>query len=98
MSDVIVGLDIGSNFIRTVIGEYTDTDTFQIIGLGKVPSPGLRNGTIVNIESTMNAIKQSIEDAEMDSGCEVHSCVPAIGGIQIKSWDSNGMVQVAGSK
>ncbi len=98
MSDVIVGLDIGSNFIRTVIGEYTDTDTFQIIGLGKVLSPGLRNGTIVNIESTMNAIKQSIEDAEMDSGCEVHSCVPAIGGIQIKSWDSNGMVQVAGSK
>ena len=83
MSDVIVGLDIGSNYIRTVIGEYTDTDTFQIIGLGKVPSPGLRNGTIVNIESTMNAIKQSIEDAEMDSGCEVYSCVPAIGGIQI---------------
>ena len=98
MSDVIVGLDIGSHFIRTVIGEFTDNNTFQIIGIGKVPSPGLRNGTIVNIEATMNAIKQSIEDAEMDSGCEVSSCVPAIGGVQIKSWDSSGMVQVAGSK
>lgn len=98
MSDVIVGLDIGSHFIRTVIGEFIDNNTFQVIGIGKVPSPGLRNGTIVNIEATMNAIKQSIEDAEMDSGCEVSYCVPAIGGVQIKSWDSSGMVQVAGSK
>ena len=76
MSDVIVGLDIGSHFIRTVIGEFIDNNTFQVIGIGKVPSPGLRNGTIVNIEATMNAIKQSIEDAEMDSGCEVSYCVP----------------------
>lgn len=97
MSDIIVGLDIGANSIRTVIGEFTD-DRINIIGLGKVPSPGLRNGTIVNIESTMQAIKQSIENAEMDSGCEVQSCICAIGGVQIKSWDSSGMVQVAGSK
>ena len=98
LSDVVVGLDIGSNFIRTVIGEFTDNNKIQIIGLGKTPSPGLRNGTIVNIESTMQAIRKSIEDAEMDSGCEVHSCISAIGGVQIKSWDATGMGQVAGSK
>lgn len=97
MSDIIVGLDIGSNFVRTVIGEFTDSK-LEIIGLGKAASPGLRNGTIVNIESTMQAIRNSIEAAEMDSGCEVHSCISAIGGVQIKSWDATGMVQVAGSK
>ena len=67
MSDIIVGLDVGYSFIRTVIGEFTDNNGIQIIGLGKTPSPGLRNGTIVNIESTMQVIKKSIEQAEMDS-------------------------------
>jgi len=98
LSDIIVGLDVGYSFIRTVIGEFTDNNGIQIIGLGKTPSPGLRNGTIVNIESTMQVIKKSIEQAEMDSGCEVQSCIYSIGGVQIKSWDSSGMVQVAGSK
>ena len=60
MSDIIVGLDIGSSFVRTVVGEVTENDTVQIIGIGKTPSPGLRNGTVVNIESTMQAIKKSI--------------------------------------
>ena len=96
MSDIIVGLDIGTCFIRTVIGEFTENDTIQIIGVGKTASPGLRNGTIVNIEAVMQAVKKAIEDAEMVSGYEVQACVTAIGGGQIESWDSKGVVVVSG--
>ncbi len=95
MSDIIVGLDIGYSFIRTVVGEFTENNTVQIVGIGKVPSPGLRNGTIVNIEATMQAVKKSIEDAEMISGYEVHSCVAAIGGSQIESENSKGVANVS---
>jgi len=95
VSDIIVGLDIGSSFVRTVVGEVTENDTVQIIGIGKTPSPGLRNGTVVNIESTMQAIKKSIEDAEMVSGYEVMSCVSAIGGSQIESENSKGVASVS---
>lgn len=95
MSDIIVGLDIGSSFVRTVVGEVIENDKVQIIGIGKTPSPGLRNGTVVNIESTMQAIKKSIEDAEMVSGCEVMSCVTAIGGAQIESENSKGVASVS---
>jgi len=95
LSDIIVGLDIGSSFIRTVIGEFTQENSIQIIGLGKAPSPGLRNGTIVNIEATMQAVKKAMEDAELSSGYEVKSCIAAIGGSQIESFDSRGVVVVS---
>lgn len=95
MSDIIVGLDIGNSFIRTAIGEFTENDTIQIVGKGKVPSPGLRNGTIVNIEATMEAVKKSVEEAEMVSGYEVQSCVTAIGGSQIESENSRGVANVS---
>lgn len=96
MSDIVVGLDIGTCFIRTVIGELTDNDRIQIISARKIPSPGLINGTIVNIESVMQSIKEIIEEDETETGYEVRSCVTGIGGGQIESWDSRGVVVVAG--
>ncbi len=95
MSDIIVGLDIGNIFIRTIVGEFTDNGTIQIVGTGKAKSPGLRNGSVVNIEATMQAIKQSIEAAEMVSGYEIHSCVCSIGGTQIESENSKGVATVS---
>ena len=99
MSDIIVGLDVGTSFVRTVVGEFTENDTIQIVGVGKTPSPsqptGLRNGTIVNIEAVMQAVKKSIEAAEMVSGYEVQSCISAIGGSQIESDNSKGVASVS---
>ncbi|AEE16388.1 cell division protein FtsA [Treponema brennaborense] len=96
MSDIIVGLDIGTSFVRAVIGEFTENDTIQIIGVGKSVSTGLRNGAVVNIEATMRALKEAIEAAEMVSGYEVMSCVTGIGGLQIESLNSKGLVAVTG--
>lgn len=95
MSDVIVGLDLGTSTIRVVIGEFTEDNKLQIIGLGSCPSQGLRNGVIVNIEAAMQDLKKAILEAELSSGEEVSSCITAIGGAQIDSLDSRGSVAVA---
>ena len=57
MSGIIVGLDIGTNNIRAVIGETNADNKIEIIGVAKRPSQGLRNGVIVNIDAAMAAIK-----------------------------------------
>ncbi len=46
MSDerIIVGLDIGTTKICTVIGEIASDGVLDIIGEGTVPSDGLRKG------------------------------------------------------
>ena len=79
MSDVIVGLDIGTSVIRAVIGEIDENGTLQIIGVGSAPSTGLRNGVIVNIQATMNTITTAVDSAEFMSGREVESVITGIG-------------------
>ncbi len=99
MSDLIVGLDIGTSNVRCVIGEVTVNPQtlekeLQITGVGVAPSTGLRNGTIVNIESTSQAIKKAVEDAELMSGNQVYTVYTQINGCQVVTQDSQGAVAV----
>lgn len=96
MSEVVVGLDIGTSRIRAVIGEISDAGVFQITGVGTSPSTGLRKGVVVNIENTVRAISQAIEAAELMSGIEVNRCMIGIGGTHIDGLNSRGVVAVTG--
>lgn len=94
MSEIVVGLDIGTCFIKVVIAEQID-DRLEIIGVAKRPSQGLRNGgVIVNIDAAMNSIKETIEAAEQMAGVEVTSVFTAIGGSQTESLNSKGQIGV----
>ncbi len=96
MSNIVVGLDIGTCFVRAVIGVLNDDQSVEIVDVAKKPSAGcLRNGTIVNIEATKHCIHEVIDDLEQHTGLEVHSCVTGIGGVQIDSLNSKGAVAIS---
>lgn len=95
MSDIVVGLDIGTSNVRVVIGEHDENEKLHIIGVGTAPSTGLRSGVIVNIEATMKAVTAAIYDAELMSGHEVNSCFVGIGSTQVDSLNSKGQVSVS---
>lgn len=97
MSETLVGLDIGTSTVRAVIGVFSENGELQITGVGKAPSNGLRNGAIVNIEAATSSVKSAIEAAEMMAGHEVLSLFTAIGGAQVSSMNSTGVVGVAGN-
>jgi cell division protein FtsA len=94
---LIVGLDIGTTKICTVVGEV-NPDGIDIVGLGTHPSVGLRKGVVVNIESTVDSIKRAIEEAELMAGCEITSVYAGIAGGHIKGFNSHGIVAVKGSE
>ncbi len=96
MSDVVVGLDIGTSRIRAVIGEISESGVFQITGVGTGQSTGLRKGVVVNIENTVKTVSQAIEAAELMSGIEVSHCMIGIGGTHIDGLNSRGVVAVTG--
>ena len=94
MSDIIVGLDIGTSNVRVVVASYTEEGNLQVIGIGTSPSTGLKKGVVLNIESTKKAINAAVESAELMSGHEIASCYTAIGGNQIESINQKGFVAV----
>jgi cell division protein FtsA len=90
---VVVGLDLGTTKICTVVGEMVD-DRVNIIGLGTYPSKGLRKGVVINIESTVQSIKKAVEEAELMAGCEITSVYAGIAGGHIKGINSHGVIAV----
>ncbi|KKR26614.1 MAG: cell division protein FtsA, cell division protein FtsA, partial [Microgenomates group bacterium GW2011_GWC1_39_7] len=48
-SQIVVGVDIGSSKIATVIGQLGD-ESINILGVSEVLSRGIRKGQIVDIE------------------------------------------------
>ncbi len=95
--ELIVGLDIGTTKICTVVGELTGND-INIIGIGTHPSIGLRKGVVVNIESTVDSIKKAVEEAELMAGCEISSVYAGIAGGHITGFNSHGVIAVKGSE
>jgi cell division protein FtsA len=92
--DLIVGLDIGTSKIVSVVAELNPEGQLSVLGLGSQPSRGLRRGVVVNIEETVNAISRAIQEVELMAGCKVKEVYTGIAGSHIKSKDSNGMTVV----
>jgi len=92
--DIIVGLDVGTTKICTIVAEVIDEKRLDIIGIGTHPSTGLKKGMVVNIESTVNAIKRSVEEAELMAGIDIGLVYTGIAGGHIKGFNSRGVIAV----
>jgi len=91
-----VGLDIGTKKTVAIIGEITEEQKVEIIGIGVAESRGIRKGVVVNLEETISAIKRAQEEAELMAGVEIDSAYVGISGSHIKSFNSRGVVAVSG--
>src|SRR3989338_9785938 len=95
-SRVLASLDIGSSKIRTVVGTIDDkSEVLNVIGVGTAISSGLRKGSVIDVEETINSIAASLEDAERMAGEPINHIFLGIGGNHIESMDSKGVIAVA---
>ncbi len=93
--DLVVGLDIGTTKICCVVGEVF-ADGVDIIGVGTMPSLGMRKGVVVNIESTVASIKKAVTMAEDIAGCTLEAVYVGIAGNHIKGFNSPGILAING--
>ena len=91
---LIVGLDIGTSKVVALVGEVAADNSVEIIGIGSQPSRGLKRGVVVNIESTVQSIQRAVEEAELMTGCEIHSVYAGIAGSHVRSLNSHGVVAI----
>jgi cell division protein FtsA len=92
--NLIVGLDIGTSKVVSLVGEVGGDGSIELLGVGSQPSRGLKKGVVVNIESTVQSIQRAVEEAELMAGCEIHSVFAGIAGSHVRSLNSHGVVGV----
>ncbi|EOQ89478.1 cell division protein FtsA [Leptospira yanagawae serovar Saopaulo str. Sao Paulo = ATCC 700523] len=93
-SPIITALDLGSSLIKVVIGRLMGDHEIEIIGTGVYPSSGIKNGSIVNIETTTKSIIEAFGDAELMAGQEITSVVVNVSGKSVHGFNEKGIIAV----
>lgn len=95
MDEIIVGIDVGTTKICTLVARL-EADKLRILGVGIEPSDGIRKGIIVDLNAATQAIARSVQKAEQTSGLEITSALVSIAGAHVSSVNSRGVVGVSG--
>jgi cell division protein FtsA len=93
---IIVGIDIGTTKVCTIVARIEGEHSFRVLGVGIEPSAGIKKGNIVDIQAASQAIARSIEKAERTSGMEVTSALVSLAGSHVSSVNSRGVVGISG--
>jgi cell division protein FtsA len=94
MNDIICAIDIGSTICRILIARPDARGGIEVIGVGRVPSKGVRSGVIINIESAIQCIVDAVKEAELMSGLVVGSAYVNITGKHLHGENSRGVVAI----
>jgi cell division protein FtsA len=92
-----VGLDIGTSFVRCVVGvrDQNDPSVISVIGHGMSPNQGMRKGVVMHIDDCAEAIIQAITEAERISGVQIHSATVNVNGGHVTGLNSRGVIAIS---
>lgn len=97
--NLIVGLDIGTSTIKTVVGMINEDNEIDFLGFGKTKSMGVKRGVVIDIGSTVESIAKSISDAKLHSGeQDINSVYATISGNHIQSYTATGRAAISDHK
>lgn len=94
MSDIIVGIDIGTSKVSTVIGEINSDGEVRILGKGIDSCSGVKKGIIVDTDATSASIQNSVKKAEAQSEMKVVSAYVNISGLHVDIINHKSQVNI----
>lgn len=84
-------LEIGTTFVRVIVGELRDDGIVSVIGIGEAASKGIRKGEIVNRDDAIASVRKAIKAAEENLRKSIHSVVLVTSGGQSQAKKSTGI-------
>ena len=97
MGDLVVGLDVGTHKICTIVGEVRPEDVY-VVGLGIEASDGMKKGVVNDVGALSSAIAKSVRKAEKSSGYDINRAFVSVAGSHISSLTSRGLATIVGSR
>ena len=94
MDEIVVGIDVGTTKVCTLVGRVEEENSIRILGVGIEPSNGIRKGNIVDLGAASQAITRSVEQAEHTSGLEITTAMVSLAGAHVSSVNSRGAAGV----
>jgi len=89
---LVTAIDIGTTKICVLIGHKLEEGHVEVLGVGRVPSEGLRKGVVCDIAKAARSISKAVKEAELMAGTTIESAVIGISGAHISSRNAYGAV------
>lgn len=80
IGDIIVGVDIGTSKVCTVVGEVNNFGQIEIVSNTSYKCSGLKKGKIINEEEVILSLAKTIKDAEDETNLKINSAYVTIPG------------------
>ncbi|XBC37843.1 MAG: cell division protein FtsA [Buchnera aphidicola (Meitanaphis microgallis)] len=93
--NLIVGLEIGTTKVITLVGEILIDGIINVIGIGICTSYGINKGIINDLKSIIKCIKKSINQAENMADCKISSIYLALSNKYINCQNEIGIVPIS---
>src|SRR5260221_8071050 len=93
MGELVVGIDVGTTKICTLVGEVRAEDVY-IVGIGVEPARGMKKGVVNDVNALTAAISSSVHKAERSSGYDIGRGFVSVAGAHICSKNSKGAVGI----
>ena len=94
---LVCALDIGSTKVSILVAEAT-SEGLKVLGKSLVKHGGVKQGAVVDIVATTDAVKKAKREAELSSGHDLRQVYVSVGGLNTRSFDSNGLAAVEGKE
>tara|TARA_B100000700_G_C15063348_1_gene867573 strand:+ start:1806 stop:3074 length:1269 start_codon:yes stop_codon:yes gene_type:complete len=93
--ETFVGLDVGTTKICCIIAQsdYKKND-MKLLGASVVASNGLKKGTVVNINATIQAIEDAVNKAEKKANMKVSEAFVGLSGEHIRGLNTQGAIAI----
>ncbi len=91
---IITAIDVGTSKVCTVIAEAKDNGGLRVVGVGTVPSAGMRKGMVTDISDAREVILASVRKAERACNYKVESAYVGVTGRHITSTNSRGQISI----
>ncbi|MBN1655763.1 MAG: cell division protein FtsA [Deltaproteobacteria bacterium] len=92
-NDLIAGLDLGTTKVCVIVAERTE-DGLDVIGIGSEPCQGLKKGMVIDIDTTIRAIRAAVDQVETMAGCDVGLVYAGIAGSHVKGFNKDSFVAI----
>ncbi|MEM7599793.1 MAG: cell division protein FtsA [Verrucomicrobiota bacterium] len=95
ISNIYVGLEIGTSKVCLVVGEVRSDGAIKILGVGQHPAAGVRKGEIVDSETVQTCLHDALKRAEERSEVEINQVFLAVTGNHVQSLNNRGAIRIA---
>ena len=101
-TDLLCGIDIGSDQVRTVLARVTEssfetevTQQIEVLAVGQAESRNsVQYGEVVRQGGVTEAVRQAVEEVEQTAGVEVGSAFVSVGSRTRRSINSSGTISI----